>query len=105
MVVIVNRFREWRHFLIGSPQPRVVNRGDKNLKYFNITSIVNRKKAPYAEIPSEFNFKIVYHPGKESRKAHAISCWVDFELEGERGKQELTIWMFKPLQLNPGDSE
>jgi hypothetical protein len=105
MVVIVNCFKEWRHFLMGSPQEIVVYTDHKNLEYFNTTKILNRRQARWAEILSEFNFKIVYRPGEKNGKADALSRRVDPELEGEGEKQDLTIRMFKPGQFNLGERE
>jgi len=41
MVVIVNCFQEWRHFLIGAPEQIVVYTDHKNLEYFNTTKLLN----------------------------------------------------------------
>jgi len=100
MVVIVSCFQEWRHFLMGAPEQIVVYTDHKNLEYFNTTKLLNRRQARWAEILSEFNFKIIYHPGERNSKADALSCRVDPELEGEGEKQDLTICMFKPGQLD-----
>jgi len=105
MVVIVNCFMAWRHFLTGSPQQIVVYADHKNLEYFNTTKILNRRQARWAEILSEFNSKIVYRPGEKNGKTDAISHWVDPELEGEGEKQDLTIQIFKPGQFDLGESE
>jgi hypothetical protein len=54
---------------------------------------------------SQFNFKIVYHPGEKNVKADGLSLQVDPELEGEGEKQDLTIRMFKPEQFQLGENE
>jgi len=105
MVVIVNCFQEWRHFLMGAPEQIVVYTDHKNLEYFNTTKLLNRRQARWAEILSEFNFKIIYRPGEGNGKADALLRRVDPELEGEGEKQDLTIRMFKPGQLDLGTSE
>jgi len=99
MVVIVNCFQEWRHFLIGEPEEIVVFTDYKNLEYFNTTKLRKRRQARWAEILSQFNFKIVYRPVEKNGKADALSCRVDPELEGEGEKEDLTIPMFKPGQF------
>jgi len=43
MVVIVNCFQEWRHFLMGAPEENVVFTDYKNLEYFNTTKLLNRR--------------------------------------------------------------
>jgi len=105
MVVIVNCFQEWRHFLMGALEQIVVYTDHKNLKYFNTTKLLNRRQARWAEILSEFNFKIIYRPGERNSKADALSRGLDSELEGEGKKQDLTIRMFKPGQLDLGTGE
>ena len=102
---MVNCFKEWRHFLMDSPQQIVVYTDYKNLKYFNTTKILNRRQARWAEILREFNFKILYRPGEKNGRADALSLQVDPELEGEGEKQDLTIQMFKPGQFDLGESE
>jgi len=77
----------------------------KNLEYFNITKLLNQRQARWAEILSEFNFKIICHPGERTGKADALSRRVDPELEGEGEMQALTIGMFKPGQLDLGTGE
>jgi len=84
MVVIVNFFKEWWHFLMGSPQQIVVYTNYKNLEYFNTTKILNRSQVRWAEILSEFNFKIVYCSGEKNGKADALSRRVYPELEREK---------------------
>ena len=96
MVVIVNCFQEWRHFLIGAPEEIVVFTDHKNLEYFNNTKLLNRRQARRAGILSQFNFKIVYHQGEKNGKVDALSRRVDLELEGEGEKHDLMIRMFKP---------
>jgi len=90
---------------MGAPERIVVYMDHKNLEYFNTTKLLNQRQARWAEILSEFNFKIFYHPGKRNGKADATSHRVDPELEGEGKKQDLTIRMFKPGQLDLGISE
>jgi len=104
-VVIVNCFQEWRHFLMGAPEEIVVFTDHKNLEYFNTTKLLNRRQARWAEILSQFNFKIVYRPGEKNSKADAVSRPVDLELEGEREKQDLTIRRFKPGQFQLGENK
>ena len=77
----------------------------KNLAYFNTTKLLNRRQERWAEILGEFNFKIIYRPGERNGKADALSRRVDPELEGEGKKQELTIRIFKPGQLDLGTGE
>jgi len=78
----------------------VVFTDHKKLKYFYATKLMNRGQAPWVEILSQFNFKIVYCPGERNGKADALSCGVDPEREGDVEKQDLTIRIFKPAQFH-----
>jgi len=88
-----------------APKQIVVYTDHKNLEYLNTTKLLNRRQARWEEILSEFNFKIIYRPGERNGKADALSRRVDPELEGEGEKQDLTIRMFKPGQLDLGTGE
>jgi len=105
MVVIVNFFQEWRHFLMRVPEEIVVFTNHKNLEYFNTTQLLNRRQGCWAEILSQFKFKNLYHPGEKNGKADTLSRGVDPELEAEGEKQDLTIRMFKPKQFWLGEKE
>ena len=104
MVVIVDCFKEWRHFLIGCPHKIMVYTDHKNLEYFNSTKVLNRRQARWAEILSEFDFVIVYRPGEKNGKADALSRRSDPELEGgSESHPEITF--FKPGQLQVAEGE
>jgi len=105
MVVIVNCFQEWRHFLMGPPEEIVVFTDHKHLEYFLTTKLQNRIQARWAEILSQFNFKIVYRPGEKNGKADALPHRVDSELEREGEKQDLMIRMFQPGQFQLCENE
>ena len=85
MVVIVDCFKEWRHYLIGHWV--VVYTDHRNLEYFNTTRILNRRQARWAEILSDFDIVITYRPGDKNGKADALSCRMDPELEGGSAPQ------------------
>ena len=99
MVVIVDCFKEWRHFLIGCPHKIQVFTDHKNLEYFNSTKVLNRRQARWAEILSEFDFVITYRPGEKNGKADALSRRTDPELEGGSESRRTVISLFKPGQL------
>ena len=96
MVVIVDCFKEWRHFLQGSPHRVVMYTDHKNLEYFNSTKSLNPRQARWAEVLSSFDFVISYRPGDKNAKADALSRRTDPELEGGSAPQ---MSMFKLGQL------
>jgi len=83
----------------------VVISDHKSLEYSNTTKLLNRRQARWAEILSQFNFKIFYRPGEKNGKADALSRRVDPELEGEGGKQDLTFRIFKLGQFQLSENE
>ena len=82
MVVIVDCFKEWRHYLIGSPHRVVVWTDHRNLEYFNSKILLNRIQARWSELLSDFNYEIRYRPGELNGIADALSRRADPELEG-----------------------
>jgi len=90
---------------MGAPEEIVVFTDHKNLEYFNTTKLLNRRQPRWAELLSQFNFKIVYRPGEKNGKVDALSCRVDPEVEAEGEKQDLTIRKIKPGQFQLGEHE
>jgi len=105
MVVIVNCFQEWQHFLMVAPEEIVFFPNYKNLEYFNTTKLLNQRQARWAEILIQFNFKIIYRLGEKNSNADTLSHQVHPELEGEGEKQDLTIPMFNPGQFQLSENE
>ena len=105
MVVIVNCFERWRHFLIGCPEKIIVYTDHKNLEYFNSTKVLNRRQGWWAEKLNEFNFTIIYHPGEKNGKADALSHRTDPKLEGGGKATYLSMTLFKPGQLQMGNNK
>ena len=98
MVVIIEAFKEWSHFLQGTGHRVVVYTDHKSLQYFNSTKVLNPRQARWAEVLSEFDFLISYCPDVQNGKADALSRRSDPELEGRSAPQ---ISIFKPGQLAP----
>jgi len=105
IVVIVNCFQQWPHFLMGTPEEIVVFTDNKNIEYFITAKFLNWRKARESEILNQFNFKIVYCPGKMNGKKNALSHRGDTELEGEGEKQDLKICVFKPEQFQVDEND
>ena len=45
MSAIVNSFKQWEHWLIGSLHPILVYTDHKNLEYFTTTKVLNQQQA------------------------------------------------------------
>jgi len=59
---------------MGAPEQIVVYTNHKDLEYIHSMKLLNRRQARWAEILTEFNFKIIYCPGERNGKADALSC-------------------------------
>ena len=97
MSAIVDSFKQWEHWLIGSLHPVLIYMNYKNLEYFTTTKVLNRRQARWADYLSLFDFKIIFHPGRENGKADALSHRVDPGLEEESVRQPV-VQFFKPGQ-------
>lgn len=83
MLAIIESFREFRPWLIGTSTPLSVISDHKNLEYFMSTRILNRRQARWSIFLSEFNFRLDYLPGSRN-PADAPSRRPDYVLsEGE----------------------
>ena len=94
MSAIVDSFKQWEHWLIGSLHPVLVYTDHKNLEYFTTTKVLNRRQARWADYLSLFDFKIIFHPGRENGKADALSHRVDPRLE-EGSMHQSVVQFFK----------
>jgi len=97
MSAIVDSFKQWEHWLIGSLHPILVYTDHKNLEYFTTTKVLNRRQARWADYLSLFDFKIIYRPGRENGKADALSRRADPGLE-EGSVRQPVVQFFKPGQ-------
>jgi hypothetical protein len=73
-MAIVRAFEEWRPELQSVINPIRVLSNYKNLEYFTMTKLLNRRQAHWSQFLSQFNFKIVYHPGTAGGKPDALTC-------------------------------
>jgi hypothetical protein len=85
LMAIVRAFEEWRPELVGVLHPIQVLSNHKNLEYFMSTKLLNCCQTHWAEYLSQFNFRIVYCPGKAGGKPDALTCGSgDLPEEGDK---------------------
>ena len=65
LLVIVDSFQEWRHFLKGAQHLVTVYTDHKNLEYFMSAKVLNRRQARWSISLLCFNFIITYRPGTQ----------------------------------------
>ncbi|EEA22361.1 retrovirus polyprotein, putative [Talaromyces marneffei ATCC 18224] len=75
LMAIIRAFEEWRPELQGNPHPIEVITDHKNLEYFTQKKLLNRRQARWAEFLSQFNYKLIYRPGKLGGKPDALTRW------------------------------
>jgi hypothetical protein len=73
LLAIVDIFKEWRVYLEGSKYIVQVYLDHKNLVYFIMTKVLNRRQVRWAEILAIYNFKILYIKGNENARADTLS--------------------------------
>ncbi|RFN43552.1 pol polyprotein [Fusarium flagelliforme] len=78
-LAIVNCFKEFRHYLMGSKHQVKVYTNHQNISHFATTQELNRQQLRYAEYLCEFDFVIIHRKGSDNGRANAISRRPDFE--------------------------
>lgn len=71
LLAIVKAFETWTAEL-GSVSATVLT-DHRNLEYFTTTKKLNRRQARWNELLADFDFKIVFRPGKQNGKADALT--------------------------------
>jgi hypothetical protein len=65
LLAIVWALKAWRHYLLGSPFPILVQTDHKNLQYFRDIHDLNRRQARWQSFLSQFELRISHVPGKD----------------------------------------
>ncbi|EED14713.1 retrotransposon polyprotein, putative [Talaromyces stipitatus ATCC 10500] len=66
LLVIVEAFKQWRHYLQGVKEETIVKSDHHNLKYFTMTKELTGRQIRWAEYLSRFKFRIEHIKGKEN---------------------------------------
>ena len=70
---ILEAFKEWPHYLVGTKDPITVYTDHKNLHNVLTTKVRNRRQIRWAQQLANYNFKIVYRPEKRGGKPDPLS--------------------------------
>lgn len=65
LLAILQDFKEWPHYLVGTKDPITVYTDHQNLSNFLTTKVWNQRQIRWAEQLANYNFKIVYRPGQK----------------------------------------
>ena len=71
LLVVIRALWIWRHYLFGNHFNVVIDHN--SLKYLQTQPTLSRRQARWAELIAEFDFEIVYRPGKSNVVADALS--------------------------------
>jgi hypothetical protein len=63
LLAIVRGLDDWRHYLIGLPEPFTIATDHRNLKYWAKAHNLNRQQARWYLTLAEYNFTLVHKPG------------------------------------------
>jgi predicted aspartyl protease len=73
MLALIRGLEEWSGELRGVQLPFIAITDHRALEYFTTKRLLRPRQARWADLISEYNFKIVYRPGKENVIADALS--------------------------------
>ena len=73
LLAILEAFKEWPHYLVGTKEPITVYTDHQNLQNLLTTKVWNQRQIRWAQQLANYNFKIVYRPGKRGAKPEALS--------------------------------
>ena len=107
LLAILEAFKEWKHYLVGSDKPITVYTDNQNLQNFLTTKVWNRRQVRWAQRLADYNFKIIYRPGARGGKSDALSR--RWEYRPEEGAEHNERSILKPehfgLSLSYADDE
>ena len=102
LLAVVRAFEEWRAELQSVRNPVQVFTDHKNLEYFTTTKLLNRRQTRWSQFLSQFDFKIVYRPGKAGGKPDALTRRSgDLPREGDERLAHNEQVLLKPGNILP----
>ncbi|KAI0992164.1 hypothetical protein K3495_g16022, partial [Podosphaera aphanis] len=73
LLAIVNAFETWTAELGSVEASTLILTDHKNLEHFTTTKKLNRRQARWSELLADYDFKIVFRPGKQGAKPDALT--------------------------------
>src|SRR5437588_13038409 len=83
LLAIMEAFKEWRHYLLGTERPVTVYTDHQNLQHFLTMKKWSERKIRWPQALPEFNLKIVYRQGRKEGKQDEWRRWRDTRLRRE----------------------
>ena len=98
LLAVIHALRTWRHYLLG--RKFIIVSDHHSLKFLQTQPQLSRKQARWLEFLAEFDFDIVYMPGKSNVVADALSRLNNIEVQNlgvmKKGKKREDL--FKGLE-------
>jgi hypothetical protein len=88
LLAIVDCFKAWQRYLEGSLHMVQVFTDHKNLEYFMITKVLNRRQACWAQELAGVDFKIFYRKGTSNGKPDVLSRCLEYRPRKGGGKDQ-----------------
>lgn len=101
LLAIINAFENWKAKPGSVQQPTLIFTDHKNLEHFTIAKKLNRRQARWNEFLADFNFKIMFRPGKQNGKPDSLTrIYKDRPLNSadDRNKYQFQT-LLKPQQI------
>jgi len=89
---------QYRHYFEGLRHMTTVFSDHRNLLWFMEMKVYNRRQVQWVEKLSRFDFKIVFHPGRQGGKPVALCQWPDYTLS--KVADERTMTFLKSSQID-----
>jgi len=90
LLAIVNSFKQWRVYLKESRHQIQVYTDHKNLLYFMITKVLNRRQIRWSKKLSSYNFQIQYRKKSENLKIDVLSRRADHMTDRSQVNQTIS---------------
>jgi hypothetical protein len=89
LLTIVDCFKAWRRYLEGALYMVLVFTDHKNLEYFMMTKVLNRRQARWAQELAGVDFKLYYRKGTSNGKPDALLRYPEYHPEKGGGEDRL----------------
>jgi hypothetical protein len=81
LLAVVTAFKQWRHYLEGTPECITVFSDHKNLVHFTKSTTLSRRQVRWSQTLSQYNFQIIHRPGALSGVPDALSRRPEYEIQ------------------------
>jgi len=98
LLAIMEAFKEWKRYLWGEEEPVMVYTDHQNLQSFLTKKVWNQQQIRWAQELTNYNFKIVYRPGRIGGKPDTLSRRPEYRPEEGARHAEQSILKTEHVQ-------